>query len=50
MPRKPRQLVTGDYYYVLARGNDRRRLFATEEDRQRYRTLLTQKRRKRGRF
>ncbi len=42
MPRKPRQLVTGAYYHVLARGNDRRRLFATDEDRGKYLALVTQ--------
>lgn len=42
MPRKPRQLVAGGHYHVLARGNDRRRIFATEDDRHRYLTLVRQ--------
>ena len=40
MPRKPRQLIAEGYYHVLARGNDRRRLFVTDEDRRRYLTLV----------
>ncbi len=42
MARKPRQLTAGGVYHVLARGNDRRRLFATEGDRHRYLALVRQ--------
>ena len=40
MPRRPREEIEGGIYHVYARGNDRRRIFMDDEDRQLYLSLL----------
>ena len=40
MPRQPRQILSGEYYHILARGNNRQWLFRESEDFECYLRML----------